>query len=74
MVLDWLLPVVLIRGFFLGLAGAADGGRAHLGKDLVQPLQGSVEVELYPAGGARDRLPPTKQSHGRERDRERDLY
>ena len=31
---------------------------AHLLQDLVQPLQGPVEVDLYPAGRGRDLLPP----------------
>lgn len=30
------------KKILLGLAGAADGGRAHLGKHLIQPLKGSV--------------------------------
>ncbi len=46
----------------LGHTGTAYGGRAHLGQDLVQPLQGAVEVKLDPAGGARHSLPSTQQS------------
>ena len=26
--------------------------RAHLGENLIQPLQGAVQVDLNPAGGA----------------------
>lgn len=58
------------KRIFLGLAGAADRGRAHLCENLVQPLQGSVQVQLYPAGGASDRLPPAKQSDGGKEERE----
>ncbi len=46
----------------LGHTGTAYGGRAHLGQDLVQPLQGAVEVKLDPARGARHSLPSTQQS------------
>lgn len=42
----------------LGDAGAADAGGAHLREHLVQPLQGAVQVQLDPAGGAGHRLPP----------------
>ena len=46
-------------------------GRAHLGEHLVQPLQGAVQVDLYPAGGAGDVLPvvlctPALEPHGGE--------
>lgn len=51
-------------GDSLGDAGAADAGGAHLGQDLVQPLQGAVEVQLDPAGSAGHSLPPAR---GRER-------
>lgn len=54
----------------LGDAGAADAGGAHLGEDLVQPLQGTVEVQLDPAGSAGHRLPPArKKGWGREREK-----
>lgn len=36
----------------LGHTGAVDAGRAHLGEDLVQPLQRAIEMQFYPAGGA----------------------
>lgn len=39
-------------------AGAADAGGAHLCEHLVEPLQGAVEVQLDPAGGAGHRLSP----------------
>ena len=39
-------------------AGAADAGGAHLSENLVQPLQGPVEVQLDPAGGAGHSLTP----------------
>lgn len=42
----------------LGDAGAADAGGAHLRQHLVEPLQGPVEVQLDPAGGAGHRLAP----------------
>lgn len=41
----------------LGHAGAAHRGGTHLGQHLVQPLEGAVEMQLDPAGGAGDRLP-----------------
>lgn len=31
--------------------GTADTGGAHLGEDLVQPLQGPIQVQLDPTGG-----------------------
>lgn len=43
-------------------AGAVDAGRAHLCEHLVQPLQGPVEVQLNPAGGAGHGL--TSEGHG----------
>lgn len=46
------------EGFSLGDAGAADAGRAHLREHLVEPLQGAVQVQLDPAGGAGHRLSP----------------
>lgn len=45
----------------LGHTGTAYGGRAHLGQNLVQPLQGAVQVKLDPAWGARHCLPSTQQ-------------
>ncbi len=45
-------------GFVLWHAGAAEVRRAHLSEHLVQPLQGAVEMQLYPAGGAGYCLPP----------------
>lgn len=39
-------------------AGAADARGAHLCEHLVQPLQGAVQVQLDPAGGAGYRLSP----------------
>lgn len=39
-------------------AGAADAGGAHLCEHLVEPLQGAVQVQLDPAGGAGHRLSP----------------
>lgn len=53
----------------LGDAGAADAGGAHLGEDLVQPLQGTVEVQLDPAGSAGHSLPPTRREGVGERER-----
>lgn len=51
------------RRVSLGDAGAADAGGAHLSQDLVQPLQGPVEVQLDPAGSAGHRLPPARGEH-----------
>lgn len=45
------------RELGLGHTGAAYGGRAHLGQNLVQPLEGPVQMQLDPAGGARHCLP-----------------
>lgn len=44
--------------------------RAHLGQDLIQPLQWAMQVDLNPAGGASDILPvvlgaPTLQQEDR---------
>lgn len=47
-------------GVSLGDAGAADAGGAHLCQDLVQPLQGAIEVQLDPAGSAGHSLPPAR--------------
>lgn len=51
-------------------AGAADAWGAHLCEHLVEPLQGAVQVQLDPAGGAGHRLSPgrgaTKQMSGTE--------
>ena len=42
----------------LGHGGALAVGGSHLCEDPVQPLEGSVEVHLYPAGGGSDLLAP----------------
>lgn len=39
---------------------AADAGGAHLREHLVEPLQGAVQVQLDPAGGAGHRLSPAR--------------
>lgn len=44
-------------------AGAADARGAHLCEHLVQPLQGAVQVQLDPAGGAGHRLSPGGEQH-----------
>lgn len=49
----------------LGDAGAADAWGAHLCEHLVQPLQGAVQVELDPAGGAGHCLSPEGDNKGR---------
>lgn len=49
-------------GGSLGHAGAADVWGAHLREHLVQPLQGAVQVQLDPAGGAGHRLPPGRDT------------
>jgi len=43
-------------------AGAADAGGAHLREHLVEPLQGAVQVQLDPAGGAGHRLSPRRHT------------
>lgn len=45
----------------LGHTGTADAGGSHLGEDLVKPLQGPVQVQLDPAGGAGHCLSPAKR-------------
>lgn len=42
----------------LGHTGTADAWGAHLGEDLVKPLQRPVQVQLDPAGGAGHCLSP----------------
>lgn len=49
-------------GGSLGHAGAADVWGAHLREHLVQPLQGAVQVQLDPAGGAGHCLPPGRDT------------
>lgn len=39
-----------------------DAGGAHLSQNLVKPLQGAVQVQLNPAGGAGHRLPPGRDT------------
>lgn len=46
----------------LGDAGAADARGAHLCEHLVQPLQGAVQVQLDPAGGAGHCLSPERDT------------
>lgn len=41
--------------------GTADAWGAHLGEDLVKPLQWPVQVQLDPAGGAGHCLSPVRQ-------------
>ena len=48
------------EGFPLRDAGAADARGAHLCEHLVEPLQGAVQVQLDPAGGAGHRLSPER--------------
>lgn len=50
----------------LGDTGAADAWGAHLCEHLVQPLQGAVQVQLDPAGGAGHCLSPEGENKGRE--------
>lgn len=40
--------------------GAADAWGAHLGEDLVKPLQRPIQVQLDPAGGAGHGLSPAR--------------
>lgn len=47
-------------------AGASDAGGAHLCEHLIKPLQGAIQVQLDPAGGAGHRLSP-----GRDRGKDR---
>lgn len=49
-------------GGSLGDAGAADVWGAHLCEHLVQPLQGTIEVQLNPAGGAGHCLSPGRDT------------
>lgn len=42
----------------LGHTGAACRRGTHLGQNLVQPLQGTVQMQLDPAWSACDSLPP----------------
>ncbi len=49
-------------------AGAADAGGAHLCEHLVEPLQGAVQVQLDPAGGAGHRLSPGRDTGRAETD------
>lgn len=49
-------------------AGAADAGGAHLCEHLVEPLQGAVQVQLDPAGGAGHRLSPCRDTMNAETD------
>lgn len=41
-------------------AGTADTWGAHLGEDLVKPLQRPIQVQLDPAGGAGHCLSPAR--------------
>lgn len=49
----------------LGDTGAADAWGAHLCEHLVQPLQGAVQVQLNPAGGAGHCLSPEGDNKSR---------
>lgn len=40
--------------------GTADARGAHLGEDLVKPLQRPIQVQLDPAGGAGHGLSPAR--------------
>lgn len=40
--------------------GTADAWGAHLGEDLVKPLQRPIQVQLNPAGGAGHCLSPAR--------------
>ena len=42
--------------------GDVVAGAAHLGEDLVKPLEGAVQVDLNPAGGGGDVLPVVLRS------------
>lgn len=42
----------------LGHTGAACRRRTHLSENLVQPLQGTIQMQLYPARSACDSLSP----------------
>lgn len=44
--------------------GAADARGAHLGEDLVKPLQRPIQVQLNPAGGAGHCLSPVRNGKG----------
>lgn len=41
--------------------GTANAGGAHLGEDLVKPLQGPIQVQLDPAGGTGHCLSPAER-------------
>lgn len=45
----------------LGHTGAACRWGTHLGQNLVQPLQGTIQMQLDPARSACDSLPPGKE-------------
>lgn len=47
-------------------AGAADAWGAHLCEHFVEPLQGAVQVELDPAGGAGHCLSPGTQGEQKQ--------
>lgn len=55
------------EGFPLRDAGAADARGAHLCEHLVEPLQGAVQVQLDPAGGAGHRLSPGRDTRGEQK-------
>lgn len=57
-----------MKGFPLRDAGAADARGAHLCEHLVEPLQGAVQVQLDPAGGAGHRLSPGRGTRRAETD------
>ncbi len=57
---------VLFGGRFLcrlGHTGAACRRGTHLGENLIQPLQGTIQMQLDPARSACDSLPPEKQTY-----------
>lgn len=67
----YMLLLFFLQGaFFLRYTRAADGGGAHLSEHFVQPLQRTVQVQFYPAGGASHCLPPDSN---KEREIKRDV-
>lgn len=63
---DDLCKGLLFLGHFfscLGHTGATGRRGAHLGQNFVQPLQGTVQMQLDPARSACDGLPPAEQRH-----------
>ena len=61
---DHVMGCGFFRGHFLsclGHTGAACRRGTHLGQNLVQPLQGTIQMQLDPARSACDSLPPGKE-------------